>query len=558
MMATEPAPPAFTLPEWAREVVRLYESDSASQFIIYGNIFDQIIMPVADGQRLGSLSDYLMQVLLSRFQVVISYDIGNGIRVEKGGEVFSKWPHFQQSSDLPRVPRPAVEYLTSYFRYAANLARLSADSTTQVACIVRNANLLAPMVPGALDYDLSAIASLIRDWASESLLTMHSLATFLIVENLSDLHPLIANNSRAARCKIAMPSESELGCALNAIASQYPSALAGFRNHLGEVAGQFVGATLCTVEAILKVKEHAKQEIVPDDLARMKKQLIEQDCNGLIEFIQPSRTLDDLYGMENAKAWLRQDITLWQKNDLQAIPKGYLLCGPVGTGKTFLVECLAGEAGVPVVKLKNFRDKWVGSTEGNLEKIFRLLQAMGRAYVFIDEADQAIGRRQTSDGDSGISGRIYSMLAEEMGSSTNRGKLIWVLASSRPDLIEVDLKRPGRVDVKIPLFPTVDARASFELLRMLCRRRGMDLSDESFAAVEANLPLLLTPGAAEAFAVKLYRVVHTQDRTPLEALQEALVDYQNPIPLETLRLQIDIAVREASDLEFVPVQFRNH
>src|ERR1700746_2167063 len=113
-----------------------------------------------------------------------------------------------------------------------------------------------------------------------------------------------------------------------------------------------------------------------------------------------------------------------------------------------MVECLAGEARVPVVKLKNFRDKWVGSTEGNLERIFRLLQALGRCYVFVDEADQAIGRRDSSSGDSGISGRIYSMLAEEMGSSTSRGKLIWILASSRPDLIEVDLKRPGRIDVR--------------------------------------------------------------------------------------------------------------
>lgn len=47
---------------------------------------------------------------------------------------------------------------------------------------------------------------------------------------------------------------------------------------------------------------------------------------------------------------------------------GYLLCGPVGTGKTYAVECLAGEAGVPVVKISNFRDRWVGSTEGNLRK----------------------------------------------------------------------------------------------------------------------------------------------------------------------------------------------
>ena len=123
--------------------------------------------------------------------------------------------------------------------------------------------------------------------------------------------------------------------------------------------------------------------------------------------------------------------------------------------------------------MKNFRDKWVGSSEGNLEKIFRLIHALGRCYVFIDEADQALGRRDSASGDSGVGGRIYSMLAEEIGGSTNRGRVIWVLASGRPDLIEVDLKRPGRVDVKIPLSPTTTPREGFDLNRMLCGKRGL-------------------------------------------------------------------------------------
>jgi hypothetical protein len=79
-----------------------------------------------------------------------------------------------------------------------------------------------------------------------------------------------------------------------------------------------------------------------------------------------------------------------------------------------MVECLAGEAGVPVVKLKNFRDKWVGSTEGNLEKIFRLLHALWA--VAMSSLTRPIRRWATRHGgnDSGVSGRIYSMLAEEM------------------------------------------------------------------------------------------------------------------------------------------------
>jgi len=222
-----------------------------------------------------------------------------------------------------------------------------------------------------------------------------------------------------------------------------------------------------------------------------------------------------------------------------------------------MVECLAGEARVPVVKLKNFRDKWVGTTEGNLERIFRLLQALGRCYVFVDEADQAIGRRESSSGDAGISGRIYSMLAEEMGSSSSRGKVIWILASSRPDLIEVDLKRPGRVDVKIPLFPTTTAEESFNLIRMLCQKRGIGIPESAFAATNSRMPLLLTPGAAEALVVKIYRQVKTLNLAALDALTSCLADYQNPVPWDTLEFQIRIAVAEATDRDFVPPNFRD-
>jgi ATPase family associated with various cellular activities (AAA) len=556
MGGSVPAAPSAQpkLPQWALEAIGLYESSAASQFIVFGNVNDRFLIP-SSTPHLGSLTDFVLQVLLPGFDVVLSYDIGNGIRVEKGGDIFSQWPQIQQNPDLPKAPRTAVETLTRYFRYVANLARLKREQT-QVACIIKNADLLAPAMQGGFDYDLNALASLVRDWSNESLLATHNLATFLITENLNDLHPLVVNNPRAARIKIALPSPDDLTDAFAVLGSNYSQALREYAGRIPAAAQQLAGSTLDAVETLLKTREHARQPLRPDDLVKVKKQLVEKDCNGLIEFIESTRTLDDLWGQDKVKAWLRQDIALWKQSDLAAMPKGYLLCGPVGTGKTYMVECLAGEAGVPVVKLKNFRDKWVGSTEGNLERIFRLLQALGRCYVFIDEADQAIGRRESGSGDSGISGRIYSMLAEEMGSSTSRGKLIWILASSRPDLIEVDLKRPGRIDVKIPLFPTTSPRESFDLIRVLCKKRGLEIPQDSFASLESHLPLLLTPGAAETLAVKIYRLARTTSCAPLEALRNSLTDYQNPVPLETLEAQIRLAVAEASDLEFVPAQFR--
>ena len=544
-----------TLPAWAQALIERYESNAASQFLLYGNTGDAILLQTASGSRLGALSEFLISGLLTRFDVVLSYDLGNGIRIEKGAELFSKWPAFQESQKDWKVPRPAIESLTRYFRYCANLARLH-QPTVQVGCIIRNADLLVPSAAGGLDYNLNALASLIRDWANDSLLSDHALATFLLTENINDLHPLIVNNPRAARVKIDLPTVPQIEVALEELSVGCGVAMSELGKDIPNAASQLAGTTLSALESVLKTKQHRKEPLVSADLPKIKKDLVENDTNGLIEFLETKRTLNDIYGLDSIKAWLRQDIELWRKNDTAALPKGYLLCGPVGTGKTYLVECLAGEASVPVVKLKNFRDKWVGSSEGNLERIFRLIHALGRCYVFIDEADQALGRRDAASGDSGVSGRIYSMLAEEMGSSSNRGSIIWVLASSRPDLIEVDLKRPGRIDVKIPLFPASTRREGFDLLRMLLKKRSIDLPGDLFASLEPLVPLLLTPGAAEALAVKIYRVVRTSSMNLNEIMVASLREYQNPVPPDVMQFQIRLAVLEASDLDFVPSLFR--
>jgi ATPase family associated with various cellular activities (AAA) len=546
--------PPLNLPSWAQSLIERYESNAANQFLLYGNIADSVLLQTPSGPRLGPLSEFLLSALLTRFDVVLSYDLGNGIRIEKGAELFSKWPAFQESQKDWKAPRPAIENLTRYFRYCANLARLN-QPTVQVGCIIKNADLLAPPSP-SLDYNLNALASLIRDWANDSLLTSHALATFLLTENINDLHPLIVNNPRVARIKIDLPTVPQIEQALQMLSSGYSVAMSELAKNIPDASAQLAGTTLSALESVVKTKQHRKEALEPTDLAEIKKELVENDTNGLIEFLETQRTLNDVYGLDSVKAWLRQDIALWRENDTAALPKGYLLCGPVGTGKTYLVECLAGEAAVPVVKMKNFRDKWVGSSEGNLEKIFRLIHALGRCYVFIDEADQSLGRRDSSSGDSGVSGRLYSMLAEEMGSSSNRGSVIWILASSRPDLIEVDLKRPGRVDVKIPLFPTSTKREGFDLLRMLLKKRGIDVPADSFMGLELFVPLLVTPGAAEALAVKIYRLVRTSRMKLDDVMLSSLREYQNPVPSDVMQFQIRLAVAEASDLEFVPALFR--
>lgn len=547
---------AMSLPDWASEVIGSYESGAAGCFLLHGNVNDRMLVPGKTRHRLGSLQDFIEEALVPRFDVVLSYDPGQGLRVERGGEVFSQWPTIKEGRDLPDEPLAAVRLLTHYLKYGKNLQAVGGESP-KVAVIIRQAQMICPALPNAHSHELNAMASILRSWGAEMRLQAHGQVAFLVSENLNGLHPLVSRSPRVAAVEVPLPTETEMATALELLDGSCPTALVNFRDDFKLPAARLTGSTLSSVEILLLRRQHGGKPLEESDLSELKRALVERDCGGLIDFVEPDRDFGGLVGLDGVKKWLRQDIALWRKNDLESMPMGYLFCGPVGTGKTFLVECLAGEAGVPVVTLKNFRDRWVGSTEENLEKIFSLLHALGRCIVFIDEADQALGRRAAGSGDSGVSSRVYSMMAKEMSDTRNRGRIVWVLASSRPDLIEVDLKRPGRVDVKIPLFPCADAREGWDLLAALCKRKGVDVAGlpDSGDGLMGKIPELLTPGAAEAIAVKARRLMVTEGMEPRQALAGCLDGYLPPVSLDVIRAQIRLASDESSDASFIPAAF---
>jgi len=536
-------------PAWARELALAYESGAHGQFVLYGNVGDRFPL----GGRLVGLTRYIEAQLLSGFDLVFAYDPGNGLNLLRGAERFAQWPAAKEMGAWPRDPRLAVELVSRYLRYRANLRALGRGEDEHVAMIFRGAD---QVLPGGRtgDFEIASLASLIRDWASESPFVESAFASFLLADNLNDLHPLVANNPRVARVRVPLPEPPVLVRALAQLRVDHPAAFDA--NHGDEAAADALnGVSISALQSLVRRRAHEQRTLGPADWVAVKKQLVEMDASDLVEFIDSKRTLDHYHAQDALKVWLRQDIALWQASDLRALPMGYIFCGPVGTGKTYLVECLSGEAGVPVVKLKNFRDRWVGSSEGNLEKIFRLIRALGRCMVFIDEADQSLGKRDAGSGDSGLSGRIYSMIAQEMSQSENRGRIMWILASSRPDLIEVDLKRPGRVDVKIPLLPTTTTAESAALLNALLGR--FDIAPGVEALLPLPLPHLLTPGAAEALAVKTYRAVRTENASTVDALASALKGYQAPVPPDVMEFQMRIAIREATDIQFVPESLRH-
>jgi len=203
---------------------------------------------------------------------------------------------------------------------------------------------------------------------------------------------------------------------------------------------------------IMQSWQQGNPEIMtPLDVRNEKAETIESQSSQLLEIVPPERGFNEIGGMEELKEYLRKRTSLMiQGRHSPLIPSGLLLAGPPGTGKTIIAEALALEGGFNLVKMRNIQDRWVGSSERNLDMVISLLQDLHPVIVFIDEIDQAMGRRDSGqNGDSGVSARMFARILEEMSKASNRGRIMWVAATNRSDYLDDALLR--RFDRVVPL-----------------------------------------------------------------------------------------------------------
>jgi SpoVK/Ycf46/Vps4 family AAA+-type ATPase len=178
--------------------------------------------------------------------------------------------------------------------------------------------------------------------------------------------------------------------------------------------------------------------------------------------------------------------------------------------------------------------------------------------VFVDEADQATGSRDGGDSDNGVSGRIYGMLAAEMSDTRNRGRILWVFATSRPDLLEVDLKRAGRLDVHIPLFPPQNAAERAALFQSMARKVGFRPEDGALPPLPEHLEI--SGNEMEAILVQARRRFLLADPAARPALAdvvgEVLAGFRPSAHTRELEYMDLVAVKECTDSRFLPPKYR--
>jgi AAA+ superfamily predicted ATPase len=589
--------PARLLPEWAEDLRRRYLRGEASMFVLHGNVYDSQVVDT----KLVTLTDFLADVLFKDTRDTIAvYNVATGVRFTKRAATVTGL------EDMLLGPKDKV---------LGALERLLIQSR-RAAVVFEYAEALAPTGDPAFqaDADRAAVVTLHR-WSFLPEIERGDNIVLLVAENLTDLAPKLVSNPKVATIAVPMPDlgtrravarlvdpklaekdvdrYAEMTAGLKAIQiasilAPPPPAEEDAAAREAYIAGLLGGGPAVTerahklavltsglgrdeIKRLLAPGSSAPDTVAVDAteiarrevdrlIARRKREILERECFGLVEFVEPAHGFDVVGDMEEVKKDLLVIADNIREGRTSRVPMGILFTGPMGTGKTFVAEAFAKECGLTTIKLKNFRSKWVGATEGNLEKILNVIRAIGQVVLIIDEGDRAFGNTE-AESDGGTSSRVIARIKEFMSDTSNRGRILFLVMTNRPDKLDVDLKRAGRLDRKIPFLysqsPEEVEQVASALIRKNRVRTDVDLAAirETFsqklvgysnADVEAVILMANDDAARESGGDAMVHAAH---------LERAAADYFPSRDAELLEYMEPLAVFEASSRRLLPAKY---
>lgn len=541
------------LPPWASTLRDRYLAGESSLFLISGNVRD--LQPWTDA---GGKTEWLdLRAFLERFlsrtrDIVAYYNVSQGLHF---GSVEQE-KRFRRSVDTRRMldgDKPLGDLPRTVTEVLPLVEGLVTDGTQSSGIILDYLEMVAPEAdPAFMTSDDKANLVTLRRWSTEPALLSTDNLILMVTERIGDISKRLVASPQLVTLQIPFPDEAARGAFLKVqltegILTEMP---------LDVLAKVTAGLSLVQIRSLLQMAHQSGKPLTFNLVNARKKSIIEQECQGLVEFVSPEHNLSHVGGMENIKADLLRVAEAIRAGQTRRVPMGMIFVGPMGTGKTFVAEAFAAESGLTCLKFKNFRDRWVGSTEANLEKVLELVNALGYVLLIIDEAERALS---AGDSDGGVGSRVIARLKEFMSDTDHRGRVLMLMMTNRPDKLDTDLKRPGRFDVKIPFFFPESADERRKVLDALFRRNKVTLApDVSLDPVAAA-----TQGysAAELEAVALAALGRmaeaNQEQLSQDALDGATADVIPSRDTQMLAYMEMLAVFECSARRMLPDRFRD-
>jgi len=471
-----------------RDAGRILNAGQARALILTGNIHDLFRLSTQDGDAYVPLVNFLTAQWSVPQKILVVYELNGPIRFlrkddrQKVRDAWLKWRTGMDANAL------AVETMLSSGRAQAELETMSrvfdANLNTAVGNptvaleLLRQMCLCSRALLGdrpVLREDLIIVieasdmvicegqisrlsdadrhrVSICQDWFSDPGFTNGGDSVILIAESRSLINHRVARLPQVIEVKVPSPDEGMRKDFIDWFDARQPAdaklRLWGSRQELAKAAA---GLSIHALMQLLKGARHAARTLsLRDVIPKVEDYIQSQLGEDIIEFKKPAHTLDHVIGFRNLKKFLRKElIPRFRSTGPEALP-GAAVCGPIGGGKTFIFEAVASELDMVVLVLKSIRSQWFGQTDVIFERLRRVLDALAKVLIFVDEADTQFGGvgPETHATERRLTGKIQAMMSDP----GLRGRVIWLLMTARINLLSPDIRRPGRVgDLIIPV-----------------------------------------------------------------------------------------------------------
>lgn len=306
--------------------------------------------------------------------------------------------------------------------------------------------------------------SIVQDWISDSNFMNGNDTVIFITESASLVNSRIIRLPQVVTVEIPSPGMPERQHFISWF-NNTPKLMEKPLNLWGtqaQLAMLTAGLSIQALRQLLLSARYSGDKLQTEDVINKVSEFIQgQLGEDVVEFKKPAHSLKDIVGNQKLVDFLKTQLIPRITSTGPDAIAGMSVCGPIGSGKTFIFEGLAGELDTPVLVLKNIRSMWFGQTDVIFERLKRLLMALAKVLIFVDEADTQFGGvgRDAHSTERRLTGKIQAMMSDPQ----LRGNITWLLMTARIYNLSPDLRREGRVgDMVVPVLdPSGEDREAF-------------------------------------------------------------------------------------------------
>lgn len=496
-------------PSWYREMVQARDDLGRCVFLLHFNmddlVFDSDLAPDAPN-HLWTVSEFIAYRLAKGKSLALSYSLHDGLRVRTCADLeagsaatrpMNTWEDNNSSSQLwqsmashaasqpyalirdqaspgrsghddPKTPhewRHPDNIFPLLSRVLLHDYQVKDKSPLTAGVLIEYLQHLVPTPNGPLvAHNAAAIMEALHNWSSDPYLVLRKHVVVCITPDLAALHSEVqGSNSRLSIHRLPMPGRDERKAFLAWLVDfddyRLPANAGDTNEVVDKLANGSSGMNLRELRDFVRFVHLHPDADWKTRLSERRAEIVSRESDGLLRPQEPKHGLADIAGYDYVKEQFGR--VLPRLREGRADIAGILFVGPPGTGKSYFAAALARDAGVPMFVMRNVRSMWVGESERNFERILEVARTLAPAVIFVDEIDQAFMSRSSGRADSGVEQRLLGRLLEFMEDKSNLGRVLWIAASNRPDLLDAALL--SRFKLRIP-FLLPDEAACRDLL----------------------------------------------------------------------------------------------